>query len=347
MKHLSGLRQMIQLGLVSLLFTTSCAQPLGLQTQTPPLLQRTSSVQISSLQAMTETPLPIQMPSLKAPTISPTAFLESTEMLLTPIPESTLSIDQAKALILGFLQNNGECKLPCVWGLTPGQTDMHALKRFVNRFGNAETSDFSQYNKDYGDLGGLQVIITREDITSNLYLDYYRNTTDVEQLVFGGEPYGHPMTVGKFDSPGFNNLFSYYMLPNILAVYGKPTQILVWSFHQDLGSPYTWFPFTIVLLYEEKGFLIAYTAKREQANDVYIGCPLHSYFVLTSWVPGQEKTWRDAQSKLSGIGLNDGTVDEFRPVREVTSLSVDDFYRKFKDTNNKDCLSTPISLWQR
>ena len=61
------------------------------------------------------------------PTFTPTSV-----STLTPLP--TLSQRDAHDLIQALLQNNGGCRLPCWWGITPGQTDWNTARQFLDTF---------------------------------------------------------------------------------------------------------------------------------------------------------------------------------------------------------------------
>jgi hypothetical protein len=43
----------------------------------------------------------------------------------------TLSADEARMVMLDWLQNNGGCRLPCIWGLTPGVTDTQTRREHL------------------------------------------------------------------------------------------------------------------------------------------------------------------------------------------------------------------------
>jgi hypothetical protein len=50
---------------------------------------------------------------------------------------------------------------------------------------------------------------------------------------------------------------------------------------------------------------------------------------------------------MSGRGINGLNFDYFKPVGEVTTMSMDDFYETFKDPGNNTCLETPIKYWEQ
>jgi len=44
--------------------------------------------------------------------------------------------------------------------------------------------------------------------------------------------------------------------------------------------------------------------------------------------------------------MNSLNVDYFKSIEDVTKLSVDDFYRVFKEKNDSFCVETPMSNWK-
>jgi hypothetical protein len=69
--------------------------------------------QVITVPVATATPLLITGTS--AP-IAPPAITLTT----SPTPRPSLSPEEANRLMRGFLKDNGGCKLPCLWGITPG-----------------------------------------------------------------------------------------------------------------------------------------------------------------------------------------------------------------------------------
>src|SRR5437016_8793750 len=64
-------------------------------------LAASTQASISRTATFTVTPMPVTMTSINTP--------------------QALSAQEADAQVFGLLKNNSECKLPCLWGLTPGK----------------------------------------------------------------------------------------------------------------------------------------------------------------------------------------------------------------------------------
>ena len=63
-----------------------------------------------------------------------------------------------------------------------------------------------------------------------------------------------------YGNPQFAEDWKAYMLPQMLEVYGPPSQIFL-----GLGGA-AWMPFDLVLFYPEKGFLVQYSGSAERSE---------------------------------------------------------------------------------
>lgn len=356
MKQLAHLQYLINLSILGLLLLAGCAPlPVSVQTQTPspsPLLVQTSS---SRLKTITPVPLLTSMPKIPTPTLTST----ETSPTLTPTLVPTLSIEDMRALILGFMQNNGGCDLPCLWGLTPGQTDLGGLSMFLEQFGEVQTAKTKLHKSDYDRVGGIDLFVSQENLVYLVDLDYYRSPGNLAQLVLTANLFEElPLATDpskvkleeKFDDPTYNQYFSYYILPNILSLYGKPSQILI-QIPPYFPPGSGWEPFNLMLVYEERHTVFVYTSPRARTGQSYVGCPLQSHFQMTTWAD-KEMEWQQAAKVFSGFWIDPETISDFLPVEEATFQNefvpfwnVETFYQEFKDPGSTACLETPVNLW--
>jgi hypothetical protein len=81
------------------------------------------------------TPIPLSTP-LKIQTAAFTSSPQPTgspTIMWTPI--ATYSPTQALEKLLEFFSNNGGCELPCLWGITPGKTNVAAMLSLLRPLG--------------------------------------------------------------------------------------------------------------------------------------------------------------------------------------------------------------------
>jgi hypothetical protein len=150
-----------------------------------------------------------------------------------------------------------------------------------------------------------------------------------------------------YGEPFFFQVLSYYMLNNLLSEYGPPSTVLIAPFPDDPQYPNEEnIPFSIVLFYPEKGILAQYIMPKEKDNGNLTGCPSKvGYVDVVVWNPETNPPLKKIVSMLSGPGINKLNVDYFKPVDEVTSMTMEEFYQTFEDPESTACLETAKEIW--
>ncbi len=145
-----------------------------------------------------------------------------------------------------------------------------------------------------------------------------------------------------FGDPLFALDLQQYMLPQLLTTYGQPKEILVRTFGSASGGG--WIPFHLLLFYPQQGVLVNYQGPNEKTGDKLRWCPHKTSIALWLWSPERKLTL----GELARIGLGGLSTEEMlahRPLEEATGMSLEMFYKTFKDANNRTCLETPVDLW--
>jgi hypothetical protein len=115
-----------------------------------PLNPTGTPVPVRQITAMTPTQTPYSATATPPPSPTPTATTEMptltpTRKEVTPAPTQTstptLSAGETKSLILELLRDNGSCRLPCFWGLSP-TASAEMVRSFTDRLGNIIQEDF-------------------------------------------------------------------------------------------------------------------------------------------------------------------------------------------------------------
>lgn len=292
-----------------------------------------------------ETNEPIPSDSFtSSPTSLPTSALASTQLpTLTILP--TLSVEEAKTSLLSLSQNNGGCQFPCLWGFTPGQSSIEVLKNSLSRFGqiNNPQEFYSEFSW-HGNLGGLSFGIW-EDGQELIGEFGHIGITEIDTLtlhIVGPRPASSDLA-----SP-LAERFGYYLLPQILSTYGEPTDVIVGPYPSDPDRPNDWQPFNLGIFYPEKGFYVEYILTKQTKGDFFVGCPAQVVEVSTVvWDANESKTLLDiAKLRPAFWGINENNLSEYyRPIEEVLPIMKNEFYEKYKDSVNKDCILVPISSW--
>ncbi len=277
---------------------------------------------------VTYTPLPSPLQATRTPTPSSAR----TQEIVTPTVGPTLTADQEEALVLGMLQNNGGCRLPCWWGFMPGQTDWQIVQGFLASTGKAFTGygdPYVTYEVSFKipkhEITIDQAYVVRDEIIDTIWvsMSMVRNN----EAVFG--------------DPLFADDLQPYMLPRFLEFYGQPDKVLVKTFSSAPEGG--WVPFRLMLFYPRQGVLVIYQGPNERVDQKIRWCPSKTNIALWLWSPERELALED----VAGMGPN-LTAEElstYLSIEEATSMDIEAFYESFKDTGAQACLETQVNLW--
>lgn len=113
------------------------------------------------------------------------------------------------------------------------------------------------------------------------------------------------------------------MLPRILSDYGVPEAVLLYT----MGAPLTRGEtggFEIVILYPSKGIFIHYETQMIISGKTVQGCPQSPLVWMELFPPGETDDFFVELEKTKWQYLKNG----FKPLKEVTSISVEEFYNR-------------------
>jgi len=270
-----------------------------------------------------------------SPTTSQTVTQESPTATLPP----ALPADEAVKLILDLLRTNGNCRLPCWWGLTPGKTSAQNVESFLETLRNTPN-----YFSIFDEKGGyVDLLPPSNNLIVRPRLEYRKNTNDgtlemlsvhldiERKLIEGGFEiaYGDPLNA---------QLLQLYTLPQVLSTYGKPTSVLVYG-NRGMRQ------FNLQIAYPESGILVNYISPLDRVGEQYSECPSQAYPTFWLWPAEHKYTPSEVVSIQLGEGIGQEWLADFLPIEEATSLTIDDFYTIFKNAQSATCIETPVELW--
>lgn len=309
---------------------------------------------VSGCSAPTE--LSPTVPSTLPPSALPTSTmtLVSTPTTASTHPVTTLSAIDSKTVVLDMLQDNGGCRLPCLFGMKPGQT-IESLNTFMLKFGDVKDQDVILESHIFKKSGGFILLSREGQLAARVYVYYYPSADNatVDQFslhVDALQETGYTADLAnallspKTGDPAFNHLIQQYALPTILSTYGQPTQVQIAVFPSDPIAPPNSEPISLVLLYEDQGFFVEYVSFRETDGNSYISCPWKTHLAVSVWKPKTSLPMSEIV-KRGGMVINDTNLNYFKSIEEATSMTTDAFYETFKENSNKECVMTPISVW--
>ena len=289
------------------------------------------------------------------------AVVPSTTPRSTPFPTAistystavpTFTVEEENEKILNLLQDNGECDLPCIWGVYPDEEHVDINQAFFQQFQNY--LDAGRYEARKG--GSLIVDNQRmqfEKINSEGMLQVNMILYDHWYAFLSARyhPTGEVGYVSTFGSPTFNKMIQIYGIDSILKKYGRPAKVWVAAWPRSLASKREHEPFNIVLYYPDKGILVQYEGESEKSGNELSLCPWETDLILTTWNTSQTDPMKTSDpfiKELRGVSTYDfgQQEDYFLPLEEATSITVDEFYELFKDPDAKGCIVTPADIWK-
>ncbi|MFH2103694.1 MAG: hypothetical protein ABIJ39_10115 [Chloroflexota bacterium] len=264
----------------------------------------------------------------------------------TTIPTMTfvpaLPVEEAEIEFIALLQNNGYCRLPCLWGITPGETSLSDALSRLHAFSylalNNVSFDFNEIFDEFG--GGLRLIIRRDELDLQTYLRIEGTggiASETKYMRASFLAYEYPndgiQFLPVYGDPRYHQLFYYYTLPSILATYGPPENAYVF-FEAEMGAS----EFYLGLDYTSSGWTLHLEMPLTVHDGMAIGCPNEALARFWLWHPD------DLESAHEYGYL--GYQGPIKPIEETTSMTMDEFYRTFSDPANTACLETPISVYE-
>jgi hypothetical protein len=299
-----------------LLFAVACSG-WGVTTTNSPNLSHTMLPTLTSFLTVT----PLKSPS---PTPSPPLATANSEPTLTSTP--TLSPAQVQEMVLGLIRSNGNCDLPCWWGLKPGEATFKETDRLLSPLSVRPTYIAGDPNENA--LVGYGFTVPEAlSVLGEVDLDIVFKQSRLEHL---------RIYLLQWDA---------YSLPNLLKKYGPPDEILVHTYQWVPGGPP---PFALFLFYPQKGILAYYPSQPEK-NEVKVtetkirGCFSRSA-ELYLWSPQKSWTLKEATDHMS-VGILNQEEKLKLPIYEATGMRVQDFYQTIKDSKTVPCIETAKKLW--
>jgi hypothetical protein len=283
---------------------------IGCATTTP--ISPTAS-QIPPTPVKTKTLVPSVVPT-NTEVPSPTASITPTFTNVwtpSPIPQPTLTPfptysywDSVQQIWL-LLSNNGGCRLPCFWGITPGETTTAEFIQFMSQF----------------PLVSEMMIGSKSD---GIYHVYYKPpvNTDAPFFVFFYESGDVIQAIGLVNETADLS----FPLPRLLQEYGRPDKVFVK--HDQYYSLIVW--------YEEQRIAGEYPLYLKYNGDYLCYDPQVGSVGIVTWADGTY--WLDHLNKL--LPGEDTSESNLKSLDEVTVYDANSFYKQFADKNRPVCMKT-------
>ena len=275
------------------------------------------------LRTQTNTPikvLPSLTPSLTQTPNIPTGTPSPTNTQIPPshtwTPLSTLVPEAAQELYYELLENNAGCRLPCWWGIIPGQTSGEKAQRYLETFTHINIRNISD------DLHIISALIPLPEEYGTIRHKYVVRRGIVDEI-----------SAYNFDLAP--NLY----MTNFLKIYGPPDEIWIRTVrHREMGSQ----PFIIDLYYPEKGILMEYSGGNVEIRGDYLRNCFEDMYApfINLWSTDSNLTTDD----VIEIFLDTENLPHPVLLSEATDMDIDTFYNVLTSGNTL-CIKTPQEIW--
>jgi hypothetical protein len=316
------------------MLTIQTTQPI--QQASPTVSSRNNSPTTTATQTFTLIPT-LTSTYTHTPTLTPTSTI-------TYIP--TLPTEEARLRLLDLIANNGNCRLPCFWGITPGTSTSIDAQKILNPLSSISGfTDFTDLLNSGSGTGAIQPIYNDGKLTISISIGFitYPENNIVRSISIYTEAYNSvsdPSNPGFiFNSMVFGRQLAFYMLPHILSEYGRPSSVLLHSLpgpneRGEMGL------FYLALFYPNQGFVVHYTTMARMSGSNILGCMANAHVTLDVYPSEQSDNFYgqlpDAYSDIALVS--------YKPLEEVTSMSLDQFYQTFNKPTDQ-CIVTASANW--
>jgi hypothetical protein len=267
------------------------------------------------------------LPGLQTPTkglqLPPTWTIEvsSTEtstptLTSTPtfIPRPTADLPQVPRLndeekiekYIELLETNAGCKLPCWWGIVPGQTSWQEARRFLVRVANRVSND-PEFPRE------VDFLVPEYIFPVHLSHRYYVEDEIIQIIQV------------------HNGMLPVYTIPDILNEYGKPDEVYIaldWEPGRDD------LPLLIMLLFRDQGIMTYYGTQGVEQSTRIRACFDHELSAdLRLWSPENSTSFSFVYNEFTLMYQN-----SYHSIEEITTLDKDAFYDLFSQGYAETCI---------
>jgi hypothetical protein len=265
--------------------------------------------------------------------------IDSPTPTFTPTAIPTLPVEEAQAKLLKLLSDNGGCRLPCIWGVVLGESPYHDAQAAL-----LPLSSISELTSFTPESGAIFPVYTEGELQIYTNIGFLANSENkiVNHIAFNAEVH-RPLAQGGyeevFNSKFFGEKVSAYALSHVLTEQGIPSSVMI----ETAGGPLTrggTGGFDILLLYPDQGILVNYRTQMHLNGANVRGCPANAYIQMELYPPGQPDSFSEGLKQTDWPLKMTG----YKPLEEVASMSVQEFYDTFREPTDK-CIETSIKLW--
>lgn len=300
----------------------------------------TSCAQLTN-NATTSTPTLTSVPYTK--TLAPTTTL-TPNSTYTQVAAPMLPVEDARTKLLELLANNGNCRLPCLWGIMPGKSTYREAQSIIILLGSLSKHIHLSPSPDQ-----VSPLYTEGDLVLHTNIAYlYPDNGIISRIAFYAQqekeeiepPSGAPSVIPIFNSTTFGKRVEYYSLAHVLSEQGMPDSVMIGTFDPST-FPAGAATFYVVLFYPNQGIWLKYTTSAHLTGNIVSGCLENAHIEMNLYPSGNPDSFFALLLEETNWPIE---KDWYKPIEEATSMSLKQFYETFRQHTNK-CIETPAKLW--
>lgn len=264
------------------------------------------------------------------PTTTPIAFETDTK---TSLPVNTLAAPEREKFVRDTISSNSNCKLPCWWDITPGETTWEEAEEFLQHLGvRVGAVPGYSLNAVLHGTGGFDF----EGISIKNGFSFEETNGIIDAILINSDGYNN--------LEEFQTLWGNYSPKKILETYGVPDRIWlnVTEVYASARGYHLWF------FYDEMGFMIRYPGDVVDASVLHI-CPVIEgmrAIDLSLQAPDSPLPLERFDAILEDIRLQTetGKTRGLHSIQDATGLDEKQFYDAFMQ-EDPACFDTPQDIW--
>ena len=230
-------------------------------TQAPTKISVTVARATKTLVPSTMTPSPTvtqtSQPTLIVPSSTPVPVTPTSILSITPTaePVATLTIAERNATLQELMVTNGNCELPCWWGIELGSRLEDIEQRLAGQgmpwLGDGFSYEVESDQMRVFSLGYFDETLENPTYTLNVDTELHELNNSLAHMYIRVQ-----RPVSELGKQEFVRDWEQYYLDSFLQQHGKPSEVYI---HVITFADFMEIPdFFLTLLYEEKGFAITY-----------------------------------------------------------------------------------------
>jgi hypothetical protein len=282
-------------------------------------------------------------PTFISPTETPTFTLTPTFTITPTFTPSWTQLptfsseDEVYGLLSRWMNEAAECDFPCWGGVYPGETSwnasLHMLHPVISDLAKRKNGIEGVYVNEKGNC--------RFGDCAILDFNFLLNNQKYEVTLFSKNDIIYSIEIN-------GNAFSNFSVQDILKKYGKPSQVyLIVNPYYDYTkySPEIY----IILHYPKKKLVIKYYSIRLAVIDEnLVTCLNKPYSFMLGVVDIPQGEWPGIEIANAGDQTTHGFqgIGGFKPIADVSKMTVDSFYQMGIMENSSLCIYTPEKYWK-